>query len=43
LKGDSRRDRTHSYRKGNQGVMANGQETGIETLRHVIARHSAPQ
>ena len=32
-----------SYRKGNQGVMANGQETGIETLRLVIARHSAPQ
>jgi len=23
--------------------MANGQETGIETLRLVIARHSAPQ
>jgi hypothetical protein len=24
-------------------VMANGQETGIETLRSVIARNSAPQ
>ena len=43
LRGDSRRARAHSYRKGNQGVMANGQETGIETLRTVIARHSAPQ
>jgi hypothetical protein len=29
-------------RKGNKGVMANGQETGIETLRFVISRHSAP-
>ena len=29
--------------KGNQGVMANGLETGIETLRIVIARYSAPQ
>ena len=33
----------HSNRKGNQCVMANGQETGTETLRIVIARHSAPQ
>jgi transposase len=28
--GDSRRARAHSVRKGNQGVMANGQETGID-------------
>jgi hypothetical protein len=27
----------------NLGVMANGQETGIETLRCVIARNSAPE
>ena len=43
IEGDSRRARAPAYRKGNYGVMANGQETGIETLRTVIARHSAPQ
>jgi hypothetical protein len=43
IEGDSRRARASAYRKGNFGVMANGQETGIETLRTVIARRSAPQ
>src|ERR1700734_3858656 len=43
IEGDSPRARAPAYRKGNYGVMANGQETGIETLRTVIARHSAPQ
>ena len=43
VEGDSRRARAYSVRKGNQGVMANGQETWIETLRFVIARHSAPK
>jgi len=35
--------RTDSVWKGNQGVMANGQESGIETLHLVIARHSLPE
>ena len=35
--------RADSVWKGNQSVMANGQETGIETLRLVIARHSLPE
>jgi hypothetical protein len=43
LRGDSRRARAHLFGKGNYGVMANGQETGIETLRFVIARNSAPE
>ena len=29
--------------KGNYGVMANRSETGIGTLRAVIAPHSAPE
>ena len=42
IEGDSRRDRVIPIGRAS-GATANGHETGIETLRHVIARHSAPQ